>query len=203
LREGFFNKENKNNQDNLDIIWYTWCGPISPLFGKDKMATFERYFISDKDTHKEEYNDYFKYRDQVDTSKKILKEFEVSEDRGRIITGHIPVKAKKGESPVKADGKLFVIDGGFSYPYQKVTGIAGYTLIYNSQAMILVSHEPFETHTATIYENLDMVPKEVYVHDEPKRVMVEDTDDGKDIKATIEILKELLQAYRKGLIEQK
>lgn len=203
LREGFFNKENKNNQENLDIIWYTWCGPISPLFGKDKMATYERYFISDKDTHKEEYNDYFKYRDQVDTSKKILKEFEVSEDRGRIITGHIPVKAKKGESPVKADGKLFVIDGGFSYPYQKVTGIAGYTLIYNSQAMILVSHEPFETHTATIYENLDMVPKEVYVHDEPKRVMVEDTDDGKDIKATIEILKELLQAYRKGLIEQK
>jgi fructose-1,6-bisphosphatase-3 len=203
LREGFFNKENKNNQENLDIIWYTWCGPISPLFGKDKMATFERYFISDKDTHKETYNDYFKYRDQVETSNKILKEFEVSEDRGRIITGHIPVKAKKGESPVKADGKLFVIDGGFSYPYQKVTGIAGYTLIYNSQAMILVSHEPFETHTATIYENLDMVPKEVYVHDEPKRVMVEDTDDGKDIKATIEILKELLQAYRKGLIEQK
>ncbi len=203
LREGFFNKEKKSNQKNLDIIWYTWCGPISPLFGKDKMATFERYFIEDKKTHKENYNNYFNFRDEITISNKILEEFGIVENKGKIITGHIPVKAKKGESPVKADGKLFVIDGGFSYPYQKVTGIAGYTLIYNSQAMILVSHEPFETHEATIYENVDMIPKEVYVHEVSKRVLVEDTDNGKDIKANIEILKELLHAYRKGLIEQK
>jgi len=203
LREGFFNKNEKSNQKNLDIIWYTWCGPISPLFGKDKMATFERYFIEDKKTHREDYNDYFNFRDEIKVSNKILKEFGVPEDKGKIITGHIPVKAKKGESPVKAGGKLFVIDGGFSYPYQKVTGIAGYTLIYNSQAIILVSHEPFETHEATIYENVDMLPKEVYVHEVSKRILVENTDDGKDIKANIEILKELLNAYRKGLIEQK
>jgi len=203
LREGFFNRNEKSNQKNLDLIWYNWCGPISPLFGKNKMSTFERYFIEDKKTHKEIYNDYFKFRDEVNISNKILKEFGIPEEKGKIITGHIPVKAKKGESPIKADGKLFVIDGGFSYPYQKVTGIAGYTLIYNSQAIILVSHEPFETHEATIYENVDMLPKEVYVHEVPKRVLVEDTDDGKDIKATIEILKELLHAYRKGLIEQK
>ncbi|MFO7887940.1 MAG: fructose-1,6-bisphosphatase [Eubacteriales bacterium] len=203
LREGFFNKDERNKKKNLDLIWYNWCGPISPLFGKDKMTTFERYFIEDKKTHKEDYNDYFRFRDEVSISNKILKEFGIIEDKGKIITGHIPVKAKRGESPVKAEGKLFVIDGGFSYPYQKVTGIAGYTLIYNSQAIILVSHEPFETHEATINENVDMIPKEVYVHEVPKRVLVEDTDDGKDIKATIEILKELLNAYRKGLIDQK
>jgi fructose-1,6-bisphosphatase-3 len=202
IREAYFSQSEESNYFNRDMIWYAWCGEASPLFGKDKMATFERYFLNEKETHKEISNEYYLFRDRKEICERILEEFGIDKNKGRIISGHIPVKTKKGENPVKADGKMFVIDGGFSKAYQKVTGIAGYTLIFNSQAMIIVSHEPFETHEASIYENADMVPSEVYVKEEEKRLLVEDTDTGKDIKAKIEILNELLEAYRKGLIEE-
>lgn len=203
IRAAYFNQSEESNFFNRDIIWYAWCGEDSPLFGKSKMATFERYFLNEKETHKEEQNTYYKFRDDKDKCNKILSEFGVDIDRGRIINGHVPVKTQKGENPVKAEGKMFVIDGGFSKAYQKTTGIAGYTLIFNSQAMILVSHEPFEDHKVTINKNEDMVPQEVYVKKAPKRLLVEDTDLGSDMKATIGILNELLDFYRKGLIEQK
>lgn len=203
LRDAYFNRGENDNNFNMDMVWYAWCGEDSPLFGKTKMATFERYFLNEKETHREEQNKYYMFRDDEGKCRMILEEFGVDVDRGRIINGHVPVKTKKGENPVKANGKMFVIDGGFSRAYQKTTGIAGYTLIFNSQAMILVSHEPFEDHRATIKKNEDMVPQEVYVKKEPKRVLVEDTDKGKNMKATIEILNELLDAYRKGLIEQR
>ncbi len=203
MREAYYHQGEDSNYFDKDMLWYAWCGPLSPLFGKDKMTTFERYFVADKDTHKETSNPYFKYRDRVDTCEMILEEFGVDRGKGRIICGHVPVKTKKGESPVKSHGKMFVIDGGFSKAYQSVTGIAGYTLIFNSQAMILVSHEPFETHEASIKENADMVPKEVYVREEEKRILVADTDVGKELKDHIEILQNLLEAYRKGIIEQK
>lgn len=202
IREAYFNQSEESNYFNRDMVWYAWCGEASPLFGKNKMATFERYFINEKETHKEISNEYYLFRDRKEVCEKILEEFDVDKEKGRIISGHVPVKTKKGENPVKAEGKMFVIDGGFSKAYQKVTGIAGYTLIFNSQAMIIVSHEPFETHEASIYKNADMVPHEVYVREEEKRLLVGDTDTGKDIKATIDILNELLNMYRKGLIEQ-
>ncbi|HAE42694.1 MAG TPA: class 3 fructose-bisphosphatase [Clostridiales bacterium] len=202
LREAFFNKHEESNYFDKDLTWYAWCGSFSPLFGKDRMTTFERYFVADKQTHKETYNHYFKIRDQLDTCEKILDEFGLSLEKGRIICGHVPVKTKKGENPVKGHGKMFVIDGGFSKAYQSVTGIAGYTLIFNSQGVILVSHEPFETHEASIKENADMLPKEVYVKEEERRLLVADTDVGSEIKANIEILNNLLDAYRKGTIKQ-
>jgi fructose-1,6-bisphosphatase-3 len=203
LRAAYFNRGEKNNTFNMDMIWYAWCGEDSPLFGKSKMATFERYFVKEKETHSEDQNNYYMFRDNEDKCRMILEEFGVDTDKGRIINGHVPVKTKKGENPVKANGKMFVIDGGFSRAYQKTTGIAGYTLIFNSQAMILVSHEPFEDHRVTIKKNEDMVPQEVYVKKEPKRLLVEDTDKGKNMIETINILNELLEAYRKGFIEQK
>ncbi|SHI86065.1 fructose-1,6-bisphosphatase-3 [Dethiosulfatibacter aminovorans DSM 17477] len=203
IRDAFFNQGLDSNFFNRNMVWYAWCGENSPLFGKSKMATFERYFIDEKETHKEEQNAYYLFRDDVEKCNMILEEFGLNAERGRIINGHVPVKTMKGENPVKAKGKMFVIDGGFSKAYQKTTGIAGYTLIFNSQAMILVSHEPFEDHKVTIKKNEDMVPQEVYVKKEHKRLLVEDTDKGRDMKATIQILNELLDAYRKGLIEQR
>ncbi len=203
IREAYFNESKESHSFNMDMVWYAWCGKLSPLFGKDKMATFERYFLKEKELHKEIKNPYYMFRDDVDMCNRVIEEFGLKREKGRIINGHVPVKVNKGENPVKADGKMIVIDGGFSKAYQKVTGIAGYTLTYNSQAMILVSHEPFETHEASIYNNKDMIPHEVYVKKEEKRVLVGDTDVGKDLKASIEILNQLLDAYRKGIIEQK
>ncbi len=202
IRDAYFNQSESSNFFNRDIVWYAWCGEDSPLFGKSKMATFERCFVDEKETHKEDQNAYYMFRDDVEKCNMILDEFGIDKNRGRIINGHVPVNTKKGENPVKAEGKMFVIDGGFSKSYQKTTGIAGYTLIFNSVSMILVSHQPFEDHNVTIKKNEDMVPQEVYVKKEPKRLLVEDTDVGRDLKATIKILEELLNAYRKGLIEQ-
>jgi fructose-1,6-bisphosphatase-3 len=202
IRDAYFNQSESSNFFNRDIVWYAWCGEDSPLFGKSKMATFERCFVDEKETHKEDQNAYYMFRDDVEKCNMILDEFGIDKNRGRIINGHVPVNTKKGENPVKAEGKMFVIDGGFSKSYQKTTGIAGYTLIFNSVSMILVSHQPFADHKVTIKKNEDMVPQEVYVKKEPKRLLVEDTDVGIDLKATIKILEELLNAYRKGLIEQ-
>ena len=154
-RRAYYNRDrtDKRSRDR-DYMWYLWSGADSPLFGKKKMATFERYFLDDKEAQREESNMYYKLRDDQDTCKRILEEFGLDPEKSHIINGHVPVKVGKGESPVKAGGKLFVIDGGMSKPYQKVTGIAGYTLIYDSYSLILAEHAPFESRRNAIQEEV-------------------------------------------------
>lgn len=203
-REAYFNNIDHNeNSYALDYIWYLWCGPDSPLFGKYKMATFERYFVNDKESHKEKKCPYFVLRDNEDLCNKILIEFGLQPENSHIINGHVPVKTIKGETPIKANGKLLVIDGGFSKAYQPETGIAGYTLIYNSYGLQLVQHEPFEsTHTA-IEEGKDILSTSFILEYTAKRMTVRDTDIGKDLTQQINSLQKLLMAYRKGIIKER
>lgn len=187
-----------------DYIWYLWCGKNSPLFDKDKMATFESYFIKDKSLSKEEKGFYFKYRDDEKIIDMILDEFEVVGEHRHIINGHVPVKAAtKGESPIKANGKLIVIDGGFSQPYHEKTGIAGYTLIYHSRGLQLVQHEPFASTKDAIERGTDIVSTYLLVELSAHRVMVKDTDLGRELQKQIDDLKKLLFAYRGGFIKEK
>jgi fructose-1,6-bisphosphatase-3 len=193
--------EQKKEKD-LDQFWYLWCGPESPLFGKKKMTTFERYFVDDKSTHKEERNPYYHFRDKQETIQKILKEFQLNPKRGHIINGHVPVKVRKGESPVKANGQLIVIDGGMSKAYQKVTGIAGYTLIYNSYGLVLVAHQPFESKRQAVQSGKDIVSEATFLDKVKERKRVADTDIGTELKQQIADLKMLLAAYRLGIIKE-
>lgn len=202
-RDSFFSKkDNEAKKFGMDMMWYLWCGPDSPMFGKDKMTTFERYFINDKETHIEHRNPYYKYRDDVELSIRILEEFSLDPETSHIINGHIPVKTKEGESPIKADGKLLVIDGGFCRAYQPETGIAGYTLIYNSFGLLLISHEPFESTEKAIVDEEDILSSSTILEQVVKRKTVGDTDIGKHLKKQISDLKMLLIAYRKGLIKE-
>ncbi|MEJ2594759.1 MAG: fructose-1,6-bisphosphatase [bacterium] len=203
-RKGHYNRFNYNHDDaSLDYTWYLWCGAASPLFGKKKMATFERQFIADKDTHKEERNTYYKLAYESEKyANNILKEFGLDPKSSYIVNGHVPVKVKKGESPIKANGKLFVIDGGMSIPYQSVTGVAGYTLIYNSYGLVLVEHHYFESKEKAIKEEKDIISKRIIIKRNAARKRVKDTDVGKELMAQIEDLKMLLAAYRKGLIKE-
>lgn len=203
-RRAFFNRnrQDKRSRDR-DYMWYLWSGANSPLFGKKKMATFERYFLDDKLAHKEESNMYYKLRDDMNTSIKILKEFGLDPDKSHIINGHVPVKVTKGESPVKAGGKLFVIDGGMSKPYQKVTGIAGYTLIYDSYNLIIAEHAPFESRRKAIEEEEDIVSTRNMIEHATHRIRVGDTDIGVQLRSQIEDLNKLLDAYRKGVVKVK
>lgn len=203
-REGFFYKNNSDiKQYGMDIMWYLWTGPNSPLFGKDNMTTFERYFIDDEYTHKEKKNAYYKYRDDENMCNMIFEEFGLDSKVAHIVNGHIPVQKKNGESPIKANGKLLVIDGGFSRAYQGKTGIAGYTLIYNSFGLQLVSHEPFKSTEAAIAEETDILSSMVVLEQNVERKRVGDTDVGEELKKQIKDLKMLLSAYRKGLIKEK
>jgi len=203
-RKAYFNRSLKREQNTgLDYLWYLWCGPMSPLFGKMKMATFERYYIEDKETHSEGRNAYYslalkeeKYCD------KILVEFRLDPKKSHIVNGHVPVKVKKGESPIKANGKLFVIDGGMSIPYQSVTGVSGYTLIYNSFGLVLVEHKEFQSKELAINEEKDIISKRVFIETNAKRKDVGDTDAGNELRDQIEDLKMLLAAFRKGLIKE-
>ena len=183
-------------------MWYLWCGNLSPLFGKDKMTTFERYFVEDKATHKETKDFYYKFVEKEEICLKILEEFGLDSDGTHIINGHVPVQIKKGESPVKAGGRLLVIDGGLSKAYQEKTGIAGYTLIYNSYGLILASHEPFKSAAAAIEEERDMHSDSVVLEGSLKRKKVMDTDTGERIKKRICELEELLKAYRSGILTE-
>ena len=185
-----------------DFMWYLWCGPKSPLFGKSKMATFERYFIEDKATHKEVSDPYFKLAYSRENADRILEEFGMDTDNSVIINGHIPVKIKKGESPIKVEGKLVIIDGGMSKAYQSVTGIAGYTLVSNSHQMYLSEHEPFMSITDAVCNNRDMHSRLIPFKTFERRVKIADTDDGRDIAAQINDLKMLLEAYRSGAVKQ-
>lgn len=186
-----------------DYFFYIWCGPDSPLFDKSKMATFERYFIADKESHHEEKGHYYKLRDDETVCDRILDDFKVSGSHRHIINGHVPVKAGKGENPVKAGGRLMVIDGGFSKAYHNTTGIAGYTLVYHSRGLQLVQHEPFTSPEDAVKNGTDIKSSEILVELKKDRVLVRDTDKGKELRAQIEELKELLFAYRHGFIKER
>ncbi|MDR1835520.1 MAG: fructose-1,6-bisphosphatase [Fusobacteriaceae bacterium] len=191
------------NKKYIDFIWYLWCGPYSPLFGKHAMKTFERYFIDDKVTHQENKNPYYSLYDKEDICDMILEEFGLNPTISHIINGHVPVKVRKGEVPIKASGKLFIIDGGFSKAYQKETGIAGYTLISNSWGLKLVSHEPFESREKAISEGKDILSSSRIVEDVKNRTRVRDTDIGRELQRQVNDLKKLLNAYRKGMIKER
>jgi fructose-1,6-bisphosphatase-3 len=187
----------------VDMMWYLWSGPLSPLFGKDKMTTFERYFINDPSIHKEAKGYYYTFRDDPETSRKILREFGLDAERSIIINGHVPVVVKKGESPIKANGKLIVIDGGFAKAYQDQTGIAGYTLIYDDRGKQIIAHLPFESTEKAIAEELDILSSETLYSYSDKPLKVADIKDGDQIKEQIQDLKELLSCYRSGLLTER
>jgi len=201
-RQGYFSRlGSKTRQDGQDFMWYLWCGPNSPLFGKSKMATFERYFLSDKETHHEVKNSYYSYQDDEATALRILSEFGLS-DNGFIINGHVPVKLSQGESPIKAGGRLLVIDGGLSRAYQPVTGIAGYTLVFSSHELSLVAHQPFESRASAISAEQDIRSVQSPVKQMPRRLLIADTDEGEMLRGRIEDLMSLIGAYRSGVIKE-
>ena len=188
----------------LDYMWYMWCGPDAPSFDKDKRATFERYFVGDKELSKETKGHYYTLRNQAEVCDQILREFGIEPGpHAHIINGHVPVKTIKGEKPIKAGGKLLVIDGGFSKAYQPETGIAGYTLVYHSHGLQLVQHEPFQSRQKAIEEGQDIKSTTFLVEFNQQRMMVKDTDKGVELIAQIQDLKKLLVAYRMGLIKEK
>ncbi len=203
-RKGYYAKNDPAEMRKAqDYIWYIWAGPNSPVFGKDKMTTFERYFIEDKETHKETKNAYYSLLDREDILNKILDEFELDTKKSHIVNGHVPVELKKGESPIKCDGKLLIIDGGFSKAYQSKTGIAGYTLVANSHGMRLVAHEPFESMEAAVLHESDIFSDSTVIEVAPVRIRVSDTDIGRELKDQIKQLELLLQAYQDGIIVEK
>ena len=203
-RKGYYAKNDPAEMRKAqDYIWYIWAGPNSPVFGKDKMTTFERYFIEDKETHKETKNAYYSLLDHEDILNKILDEFELDTRKSHIVNGHVPVELKKGESPIKCDGKLLIIDGGFSKAYQSKTGIAGYTLVANSHGMRLVAHEPFESMEAAVLHESDIFSDSTVIEVAPVRIRVSDTEIGRELKDQIKQLELLLQAYRDGIIVEK
>lgn len=199
----YFGDKTEKFQDAIDFMWYFWCGPKSPLFGKDKAATFERYFLDDKELKKENKNPYYNLINDEKICDKILEEFGEKSEEGHIINGHIPVKAKDGESPIKANGKMIVIDGGFSKAYQPATGIAGYTLTYNSHGLVLAMNEPFESKIKAIEEGLDIKSQTVLKENIINRKRVVDTDTGKILNEEIKDLKKLLMAYREGKLKER
>ena len=201
-RQGYFGKTGEPMRTaGQDFLWYLACGPASPLFGKDKMASFERYFIEEKSMHAEKKNAYYVFQDDESTAIRILHEFGLNEN-GFIINGHVPVKVGKGENPIKAGGRLLVIDGGMSRAYQPVTGIAGYTLIFTSHDLNLVAHQPFVSKAAAISDEQDIHSKQTVVKKMPQRLLIKDTDEGKALEERIDDLMQLIQAYRSGLVKE-
>lgn len=203
-RKGFYSRNNvPEKKKGQDLIWYIWAGPNSPVFGKDKMATFERYFVKDKETHKEIKNSYYQLINNEEILNKILREFGLDVTKSHIINGHVPVELKKGETPIKCGGKLLIIDGGFSKAYQGKTGIAGYTLVANSHGMRLVAHETFESKEAAIKKESDIFSDYIVIETAVNRLRVADTDIGKELKESIHHLELLLQAYQDGSIVER
>lgn len=194
--------EPEERQYAIDYFLYLWCGPNSPLFDKSKMATFERYFIADKATHKEKKGNYFTLRDNENVVDSILDAFGVTGDNRHIINGHVPVHVANGENPIKANGKLMVIDGGFSEAYHKETGIAGYTLVYHSRGFQLVQHEPFNNAMEAIRTGSDIKSTTQIIEMSSHRMLVADTDKGVELNKQVADLEELLYAYRHGIIKE-
>ncbi len=202
VRLAYFGK-GKQKADALDYAWYLWTGPLSPLYNKDKMTTFERYFIADKSVWHEEKGAYYELANKKEICEQILKEFGLDPENSRIINGHIPVRTIKGETPMRAEGKRFVIDGGFSKPYQEKTGIAGYTLIYNSFSIQLVEHEEFESREQAIRSGSDIHNRIQLTDFASQRMLIRDTDQGKLLQEQIADLEQLLEAYRTGHIKER
>ncbi|MDE6126342.1 MAG: fructose-1,6-bisphosphatase [Muribaculaceae bacterium] len=186
-----------------DYFWYLWCGPDSPLFDKSRMATFERYLIADKETHVEEKGAYYSLRDDEAVCDRVLDAFGVTGEHRHIINGHVPVRVGKGENPVRANGKLLVIDGGFAKAYHRTTGIAGFTLVYHSRGLQLVEHEPFTSAEEAIRKGTDIVGTTQIVELSNHRMRVRDTDKGAELQAQIDELTRLLYAYRHGLLKER
>ena len=193
----------EERQAARDYFWYLWCGQDSPLFDKSGMKTFERYFLSDKKLQHEEKGYYYKLRQDPAICDRILDAFGVEGDTRHIINGHVPVHAAEGENPIKADGKLMVIDGGFAKAYHKQTGIAGYTLVYHSRGFELVQHEPFTSAADAIQRGTDIKSTTQIVEMSAHRMLVADTDKGRELRAQVADLKQLLYAYRHGILKEK
>lgn len=208
IRKGYYLPEESAEKKLYcqDLMWFSWSNENSPVFGKEKMATFERYFLGEKESHEERKDPYYRLIEDEEVSgtvcENILKEFGLNSSNSHIINGHMPVKLKKGESPVKGNGRLFIIDGGFSKAYQKTTGIAGYTLVYNSYGLRIVTHLPFESRERAIIDETDICESTSYTEKLRYRQYVADTDDGKVLKRRIEDLELLLKAYRNGKIRE-
>lgn len=199
-RRGYYAKEMSERMTGQDIMWYIWNGQGSPVFGKEKMATFERYFIAEKETHEEKKNSYYQLLENEEVVNRILVEFGLNIQDAHIVNGHVPVEQIHGESPIKCGGKLLIIDGGFSRAYQKKTGIAGYTLVCNSRMMRLVAHEPFESMEAAIKNESDIFSDSIIVENFSRRKRVADTDVGRELQESIFYLEELLTAYNEGTL---
>lgn len=201
VRKGFVAVNQEERERGRDTMWYIWLHQDSPLFGKNKMATFERYFLADPSTHKEKKNPYYYMLEEESVADHILEEFGLPTEGSHIINGHVPVKS--GENPVKCGGKVLVIDGGFSKAYQKETGIAGYTLIYNSYGLILAAHDPFESTEAAIEKESDIHSDSIIVKRVAERKLVGDTDAGRVLREKISDLEMLLEAYYSGEVVEK
>lgn len=202
VRKAFFSLDKEEREKGQDMMWYIWTAPNSPLYGRSKMATFERYFLEDKKMHHESKNAYYHLFNKPETADKILHEFGLKDGRVHIINGHVPVERMAGESPVKCNGKLILIDGGFSKTYRRKTGIAGYTLTYNSYGLTLSAHEPFDFSDSAVRDELDIVSHQEAVEYADRRILVGDTDYGKRMMSRIEELKELIRAYQSGEIAE-
>ena len=203
-RKGYYEQDNKDEHEyGKDIMWYIWSNENSPVYGKEKMATFERYFIADKEVQIERKDHYYRLIEKEEVVNNILKEFNVDVEKGHIINGHMPVHVKEGESPVKCNGKVMIIDGGFSKAYRGTTGIAGYTLIYNSRGLRLVSHETFTSTEDVIEKEIDVHSDTVIREISAQREKVGDTETGRQLKEQISDLEKLLHAYRTGQILEK
>lgn len=196
----FSSKDNPRHFESVDFMWYLWCGSNSPLFGKSKLACFEQYFLEAPETKKERFNPYYTLSQDENTCRRILEEFGLDPDTAHIVNGHVPVKLKEGESPIKANGRLFIIDGGISKPYQPKTGIAGYTLIYNSQTLSLAQHHSYDPDdSSSLYKR---TPDVQIIEQMNPRVTVGNTDIGKELASQADGLKELIKAYKDGSIKQ-
>lgn len=204
VRKGYYEQENKAEHEyGKDMMWYIWSNENSPVYGKEKMATFERYYIDDKSLQEEKKDYYYTLIDKEEVANRILEEFGLDVETAHIINGHMPVKTVKGESPVKCKGKVMIIDGGFSKAYHKTTGISGYTLIYNSQGLRLVAHEAFTSTEEAIAKELDVLSSTVITEMSRRRETVSDTENGKKSREKIKDLEDLLHAYRSGLILER
>ena len=202
IRQAYYG-EGAAKQNALDYMLYLWEGEFSPLYNKDKMTTFERYFIADKTPHEEKKGAYFALADDEQVCENILKEFGLDSATGRIVNGHVPVRTIEGETPTRANGKRFVIDGGFSKPYQEKTGIAGYTLIYNSHGIQLVEHESFESREQAILSGSDIHSRTLLQDFSGQRIRIKDTDKGKELLDQINDLEQLLTCYRNGSLRER
>lgn len=203
VRKAFFAQDPIEREKGQDIIWYLWTAPDSPIYGRHKMATFERYFLDEEELKQEPKNVYYQLIDKPEVADRILAEFGLEGDFVHIINGHVPVHRMRGESPVKADGKVIIIDGGFSKTYRRRTGIAGYTLIYNSYGLTLNAHDPFVSSEVAVREEIDIVSHREAVEYLDKRLLVGDTDNGKKMRIRIGEIRQLIEAYQTGAIAEK